>query len=68
MIFFFDPPFDDKSFLKNLKVIKSFKNYQPKHTLIIHREKTTAENFDNLLKIHLKKEYGRSMILFASFI
>ena len=67
-IFFFDPPFNDKSFLENLKVIKSFKNYQSKHILIIHREKTSAENFDNLLKIHLKKEYGRSMILFASFI
>ena len=66
-IFFFDPPFADFDFYKNLNTIKKKKICKKKHIVIIHREKKTKDNFDNLLKIVLTKDYGRSRIIFGLF-
>ena len=66
-IIFFDPPFKDHSFLLNLKRIKSNKNYLEKHIVIIHRELSSKNNYDNILKILITKKYGRSKLLFGEF-
>ena len=66
-IFFFDPPFVDKSFVKNLKLIKDKKLFKKKHIIIIHREKKSNDNFENFIKILISKNYGRSKIIFGIF-
>lgn len=66
-IFFFDPPFMDKSFVKNLKLIKDKKLFKKKHIIIIHREKKSNDNFENFIKILISKNYGRSKIIFGIF-
>ena len=66
-IFFFDPPFMDKSFIKNLSVIKDKKLFKKKNIIIIHREKKSKDNFDNFIKILISKNYGRSKIIFGIF-
>ncbi len=67
-IFFFDPPFKDLDFIKNIKLIKEKKIFEKKHIVIIHREKKTIDNFENLLKIVEIRTYGRSKISFGLFI
>jgi 16S rRNA (guanine966-N2)-methyltransferase len=67
-IFFLDPPFKDKSFIQNLKLIKNYRIFSSDHTVIIHRERKTEDNFNNLLKIVKIKQYGRSKIIFGEFI
>ena len=66
-IIFFDPPFKDDSFLFNLKQIKLNKNYLKNHIIILHRESSSKDNFENLLKISIIKKYGRSKLLFGKF-
>ncbi len=66
-IIFFDPPFKDDSFLFNLKQIKSNQNYFENHIIIIHREFSSKDNYNNLLKILITKKYGRSKLLFGKF-
>ena len=66
-IIFFDPPFKDDSFLFNLKQIKSNPNYFENHIIIIHREFSSKDNYNNLLKILITKKYGRSKLLFGKF-
>ena len=66
-IFFFDPPLKDKSFIEIIKFIKSKKIFQKKNLVIIHREKKTEDDLENVLKVFLTKTYSRSKILFASF-
>ena len=66
-IFFFDPPFMDKSFIKNLSVIKDKKLFKKKHIIIIHRERKSKDNFENFIKILITKNYGRSKIIFGIF-
>ncbi|MDC0952459.1 16S rRNA (guanine(966)-N(2))-methyltransferase RsmD [Pelagibacteraceae bacterium] len=66
-IFFFDPPFKDYGFLKNLEIIKKNKIFKKNHILIIHREKKSEENYKDLIKILIKKKYGRSKIIFGIF-
>lgn len=66
-IFFLDPPFSDFDFLKNLKLIKEKEIYHKNHIIIIHREKSTTDNFEGLLDVILTKQYGRSKIIFGSF-
>ena len=66
-IFFCDPPFSDRKYLENLKIIKR-KNYFTKdHVVIIHREKNTEDDFEHFLKILFTKIYGRSKIIFGIF-
>ena len=66
-IFFFDPPFMDKSFIKNLSVIKDKKLFKKKHIIIIHRERKSKENVENFIKILITKNDGRSKIIFGIF-
>ena len=67
-IFFFDPPFLDKSFVKNLKLIKQKKAFSAQHIVIIHRERKTSDILNNLIKVIDTKHYGRSKIIFGLFI
>ncbi len=67
-IFFFDPPFKDYNYINNIKLIKKNKIFEKKHIVIIHRERKTIDDFENLLKIIETKNYGRSKILFGLFI
>ena len=66
-IFFFDPPFAEKQFIKNLQAIKKIKCYEKKHIIIIHREKKTNDELKYYLKITSIREYGRSKIIFGYF-
>ena len=66
-IFFFDPPFNDKTFYKNLGLIKNKKIFNKSHIIIIHREKKSEDNFDFYMNILLIKYYGRSKIIFGNF-
>ncbi len=67
-IFFFDPPFADKSFIENVKILKREKNFKKKNLVIIHREKSSKDNFDKVLKVFIVRNYGRSKLIFAKFI
>jgi len=66
-IFFLDPPFLDYKFIENLKIIKKKKFFEPNHIIIIHRERGTEDNFNNLIEIIDTKEYRRSKIIFGFF-
>jgi len=64
---FLDPPFANNDYIENLKKIKSSKIYNDNHIVIIHRENKTIDNFENILKPIVVKEYGRSKIIFGRF-
>ncbi len=66
-IFFFDPPFKDLDFLKNLKLIKKNKIFDTNHIIIIHREKDSEESLEEFFKVVEQKVYGRSKIIFGVF-
>ena len=66
-IIFFDPPFQSFEFLNEISTIKKFLIYKKKNLVIIHREKKTEDDLENVLKVFLTKTYSRSKILFASF-
>ena len=66
-IFFFDPPFSDKKFIKNLNFLKKNKMYNNQHLIVIHREKNTLDPFEEYFNIKLSKIYGRSKIIFGIF-
>ena len=66
-IFFLDPPFSKKLFIKDLHLIKERKIYEKKHIIIIHREKNSCDDFENLINIIFIKNYGRSKIIFGVF-
>ena len=66
-IFFFDPPFKDFNYRKNLSSIKENKLYKKKHIVIIHRERKLKEEVASLLKIIEIKNYGRSRVIFGVF-
>ena len=67
-IFFLDPPFADKNYFLNLELIKKRKIFDSNHIVIIHREKNSKENFENILHIVEARHYGRSKIFFGKFI
>ena len=67
-ILFFDPPFNDKKYLDNLRILKEKKIFKNEHLIIIHRERKTIDNFDDIFQLLLSREYGRSKILFGNFI
>jgi len=64
-IIFLDPPFAENFFINDLKKIKESKITNDNHLLIIHREKKSVDNLDEVLSIILTKSYGRSKILFG---
>ena len=66
-IFFFDPPFADFNFVKNLELVKKNKIFYKDHIVIIHREKGSKDDFGNIIKIIETREYGRSKIIFGIF-
>ena len=66
-IFFFDPPFADKKFINILSLIKKKKIFEKKHIIIIHREESSNDFLENLIKIKITKKYGRSKIIFGTF-
>lgn len=66
-IFFLDPPFADKKFIKNLRLMKTKKIYTLKHVIIIHRESRTNDELDDCFSTLFTKKYGRSKIIFGTF-
>ena len=66
-IFFFDPPFLDKNFSRNLDFIKKKKIYKKEHIVIIHREKKSDDDLISKIQIIKTKVYGRSKIIFGVF-
>ena len=67
-IFFLDPPFSDDSFIEELKLIKTKKIYKNNHIIIIHRDKKTKDNLEDIIHPLITKQYGRSKIIFAKFL
>ncbi len=65
-IFFFDPPYADKDFKKNLEIIKKKNLYKKNNIIIIHREKKSNDVLQKFIRIINIKEYGRSKIIFGS--
>ena len=56
-------------FINNLKLIKLNKIYDKTHVVILHREKSMKnEDFLNTLNVFEVKNYGRSKIIFGTFI
>ena len=66
-IFFFDPPFSDKSFIQNIKIIKEKKIFETEHIIILHREKNTEDDLESYIKVRSSRQYGRSKIIFGVF-
>ena len=66
-IFFFDPPFIDKTYIENLIFIKKNKMYKNNHIIIIHRDKKTIDNLENYIDTLIIRNYGRSKIIFGLF-
>ena len=65
-IFFFDPPYADKDFTKNLDIIKKKNLYKKNKIIVIHIEKKSDDILQKFMKIINIKEYGRSKIIFGS--
>ena len=66
-IIFFDPPFIDEVFVKNLSFIKNNHMYCPNHLVVIHREKDSNDKLDKYINVIFSRKYGRSKILFGNF-
>jgi len=66
-IFFFDPPFADKNFIKNLEKIKKKEIHENNHIIVIHREIKTEETFGSYFQKVATRVYGRSKIIFGKF-
>ena len=67
-IFFLDPPFKEKNFLEDLKLIRKKKIFQENHLIIIHREKNSKDAFNEVIEPSLIKIYSRSKIIFGKFL
>ena len=66
-IVFIDPPFKDKNLNLLLINIASSQILSSKNIIIIHRNKTTKDNFDKSFKIVREEIYGSSKIIFGYF-
>ena len=66
-IIFFDPPFAENFFTDELEIIKSSVIYKKKHLIVIHREISSKDKLDKIIKIILTRDYGRSKIIFGTF-
>lgn len=67
-IIFLDPPFAESTYINELESIKSLNLCVKKHLIIVHRERKTNDNLSKILKIISIKNYGRSKIIFGSFL
>ena len=66
-IIFFDPPFAENFFIKELKIIKDSTIYKKKHLIIIHRMEQSEDELKKIINILLIRTYGRSKIIFGTF-
>tara|TARA_B100000941_G_C28486432_1_gene545247 strand:- start:174 stop:734 length:561 start_codon:yes stop_codon:yes gene_type:complete len=66
-ILFFDPPYLDNNYLLNLRLIKEKKFFFKDHIIVLHREISSSDNYDDILNVLMTKEYGRSKLIFAKF-
>ena len=66
-IIFFDPPFADNSFVKEIKFIYKKQFYKKKHIIIIHRQRNSKDDLESVLDILTVKKYGKSKIIFGKF-
>lgn len=66
-IFFFDPPFSDKTYISNVKKIKDNYLFKRENLIIVHREKNTNDKLKENINIIFEKNYGRSKIIFGKF-
>ena len=66
-IIFFDPPFAESFFIKELNTIKESKIYKKKHLIITHREGKTIDDLKGVISVLLVRKYGRSKVIFGTF-
>ena len=66
-ILFLDPPYKDNDFIEVLKIIKKNKFFYNDHIVVVHRDKKSSDNFQNLIKVLITKIYGRSKVIFGKF-
>ncbi len=67
-IVFFDPPFAEESYVKELKLLHQAKICKKDHIIIIHREKRSNENLKGIINSVLVRNYGRSKIIFGKLL
>ncbi len=67
-IIFLDPPFAEKTYIQELKLIKRKNINKKNHIVIIHRESKSSENLENILNPLIIKQYGRSKIIFGNLL
>ena len=65
-IIFFDPPFAENFFIKELKLLKNIGICRENHIIVIHRDGKSMDSLKGLLNIIVTKKYGRSKIIFAN--
>ena len=66
-IIYLDPPFEERRINEILKNINNKKLLKENGIIILHRNKRTIDNLDNLILVKKEKIYGLSKIIFASF-
>ncbi len=49
-------------------MIKEKKIFKKNHLVIIHRENSSKDNFNNFINSLIIRKYGRSKIIFGKFI
>ncbi len=64
-VIFFDPPYQDISFINSLKTIKNNHFLCKNHIVIIHRESRSNDNLQKYINIIENRTYGRSEIFFG---
>ncbi len=67
-LLFFDPPYTDMDYILYLDLIRKKRIFDKKHLVVIHREKKSKDNLKDVIRIIKKKIYGRSKIVFGTFI
>jgi len=67
-IIFLDPPFAENDCIQDLKLIYKKKIYADNHLIVLHRERRTSDNYGNIFKPLITKEFGRSKIIFGNFL
>lgn len=67
-IIFLDPPFSNTDYINNLKKIKDIGCYKKKNLIILHRDISSKEIYDNFINIIFIKNYGRSKIIFGFLV
>ena len=65
---FFDPPFTNKDYIKELRIILKNQIFKKQHIIVIHREKGSQDKLDDIIETIFVKEYGRSKIIFGKFL